>query len=165
MGQRFNGTAPYRAKVTWVQGEFYWRVRREESALVTDFQGPKGQVLSREQTPDEVTWSIGRRLSTQEVAQAFRLTPPERAHLRSDAAPWSGLVNASWQDWLVRGLVLFIFAVLLGRCTEDRCGAMRQRFGESSLEYQQCLAQQRSSHSSSSGGSFGGFSSGGGGHK
>jgi hypothetical protein len=35
-GLAFSQRYSYDAKVTWVQGEFYWRVQREERARVTD---------------------------------------------------------------------------------------------------------------------------------
>lgn len=169
--------APYRAMVTWVQGEFYWRVQRDETAQVTDHEGPRGTVLSREQTRDEVTWSVGRRISADAVAQAFRLTPAERARMRRDASPLAGLSglgggggSVDWLQMAVRvtiGLVLLVILIgLLARCDggRDDCAASRDTFGAQSAEYQQCLASQRRG-GSSGGGSFGGFSSGGGGHK
>jgi len=54
--------------------------------------------------------------------------------------------------------------MLLPTCG-DRCDDVRQSFGESSLEYQQCRANRASGSSRTGGGSYGGWSSGGGGHK
>jgi hypothetical protein len=172
LGQRFRlRGAPYRAKVTWVQGEFYWRVQREETAQVTDYTGPDGAVLAREQTREEVTWSLGRRISADAVSQGFRLTPTERALLRRDATPLAGLGGGlHWVrvlGWIFVALfVLLVLFALLGDDTsaEQRCQPVAQSFGAQSAEYQNCLAQNRRS-SSGGGGSYGGFSSGGGGHK
>jgi ribosomal protein S27AE len=163
----------YAATVTWVLGEFYWRVRRDERAMVTDYDGPGGAKLSREQTGNEVTWSAGKALDAKLVAQAFGVP---LAQLRRDAAPLSGLGNSLGTlstgkvGGLNQGLVIFAVVVvvmlLMARCdSSDDCSAQRQTFGESSAEYQQCQRNARSGGFRTGGGSFGGFSSGGGGHK
>ena len=155
----------YGAKVTWVQGEFYWRVQRDERAHVTDYEGRGGKPgarLSREQTGQEVTWSAGETMAASVVADAFGIKPAGRPALQRDATPLGS--GSSVAKVIIIILVVIFLIVMLSQCGGDRCDSVRQTFGPASAEYQQC---QRSSTSSSrtSGGSYGGWSSGGGGHK
>ncbi|NDY93171.1 DUF4178 domain-containing protein [Ideonella livida] len=174
--RRYQQRWAYRARTTWVQGEFYWRVSQGETASVTDFQGPGGWQLSREQAGGEVVWSEGQALEANTLARAFRLDEAQRARMHRDAAPLSGLVRRlgpqptqldAFKDgvrlvaWAV--FIVLVLIVLLATCSRDECDDTRRAFGEASAEYRQCLERQRSS--SRSGGSSGSFSSGGGGHK
>lgn len=61
-------------EVTYVLGEFYWRVRRRERTTLRDFIAPPF-VLSEENYPDlaEKTWSAGEYLTADVVQAAFRL--------------------------------------------------------------------------------------------
>ena len=184
--QYFKQRYRYRAKVTWVQGEFYWRVRRDEEADVTDYDGPRGGKMSREETsqaagkpdaegrwPTEVVWSLGQAIDASVVATAFRIGPDARAAMSRDSSPLSGLTKStSGGSGLSQGVIILIVVlvvvVLMARCSDDDCDDTKSTFGEASAEYQQCLRNQRSSggfRSGGGGGSFGGFSSGGGGHK
>ncbi len=153
----------YRARVTWVQGEFYWRVRRNEEAQVSDYHGAgkdSAKRLSMEQTAGEVVWSAGQTLDAVLVAKAFGQAAFEQAFKR-DAAPL-----AAGKGGLSKGAVILIMFVLLmiilSTCSEDNCDDYRRSFGESSAEYQQCLRGAGSGRIG--GGSWGGYSSGGG-HK
>ena len=158
----------YAARVTWVQGEFYWRVQRDERAHVTDFEGQGGdsdQRLSREQSGNEVTWSAGRTLTAAEVADAFGIAPGSRSALQRDAAPvlgsGSGVIKV-----LVIVVVLLVLVAILSTCgNRNRCDEVRRTFGAASTEYQQCQRSSGSGARGGSGGSYGGWSSGGGGHK
>jgi hypothetical protein len=171
-GKTYQRTYGYDAKVTWVQGEFYWRVRREERAHVDDYVGSgaaSNQRLSREETRSgggqEVTWSAGETMSAAEVADGFALPPAQRAALSRDVAPVSGSSGGKGLSW--KAVVLLILVVIivsaLAECSGDRCDDVRASFGTDSAEYQQCVAS-RGSGSRTGGGSFGGYSSGGG-HK
>ncbi|HSI52041.1 MAG TPA: DUF4178 domain-containing protein [Ideonella sp.] len=163
----------YQAKVTWVLGEFYWRVQREERAEVTDYDGPGGAMLSRERTANEVVWSLGKALPADAVAKAFGLSGPQAAALRSDASPLSSLTSSKGIGGLSQGVIILVVVIvvilLTTRCSSsDDCAQQRATFGEASAEYQQCRQNQRSHGGvfvGGGGGSFGGYSSGGGGHK
>ena len=157
----------YAAKVTWVQGEFYWRVQREERALVSDYEGTGAAAdkrLSREQTGNEVTWSAGQTLAAAAVAQAFGLAEGARAALERDvpvlSAGTSGLASG-------KAIALFVLIVIvmmmLSNCgDEDSCDEVRQTFGAASTEFQQCADRRASGGSGRvGGGSYGGWSSGG----
>lgn len=156
----------YAAKITWVLGEFYWHLERDQRTLNTDFEGTgvaAKKQLNREEAGDEVTWSAGELIDTDVVLKAFRLAPAAARALQRDAAPVSGRPSFSLAHVF---LAMFILVVLFSfaRCGDDDCDDIRRSFGESSNEYQQC---KRSGGSGGSyrGGSWGGFSSGGGGHK
>ena len=158
--------APYSAKVTWVQGEFYWRVKREERALVTDYASGK-KTLSREQTGNEVTWSAGQTLEAATVAMAFSLDPKG---FKRDVAPVS-FKGGGFKKILWALVFVFMMVSFLYECSNNErygeCYEVRNSFGESSAEFQQCMNNRSSGsyRSGSSGGSYGGWSSGGGGHK
>ena len=166
-GADYRRKESYGARVTWVQGEFYWRVQRDERALVADYVGVGLAVkkrLSREQTGNEVTWSAGETLAASQVAQAFGLAAP--AALARDSGPVAAAKGV--RTLIVLFVLLFLVVVLFSRCGGDNCDEVRATFGPASAEYQQCQRNRSSgsgSGSGRSGGSFGGWSSGGGGHK
>jgi ribosomal protein S27E len=158
----------YSAKVTWVQGEFYWRLQRGERAHVTDYDGTGGDSrkrLSRERTGEEVVWSAGAVLDANVVADAFGIAAADRAAMQRDAAPTSSAKKSSLGTiiWVI--VVIVIIASSLSECDDkDSCDEARLSFGPNSNEYRQCLAQRGSGSSGrTSGGSWGG--GGGGGHK
>lgn len=156
----------YAAKVTWVQGEFYWRVRRDEKTLVTDFEGQGADAnkrLSREQSGSEITWSAGQTLTAAEVAEAFSMAPEGRTALQRDATPLSGHGSALRIGVII--LVLVVLALLVSQCSSrNPCDTTRNTFGAASAEYQQCV-RNSGRGARTGGGSYGGWSSGGGGHK
>ncbi len=168
LGKTYQQKWRYAATVTWVQGEFYWRVLRDERALVTDYEGSgadSARRLSREQSGNEVIWSAGQTLEAAVVAEAFAVAPGARAALQRDVAPFTAKGGGSRNAVIVFVGIVVLFA-LLSRCDRDECDNVRQTFGQASTEYQQCARQRATSGvPRTGGGSFGGYSSGGGGHK
>ncbi len=164
----------YVGKVTFVLGEFYWRLGRDERTANSDYAGTGAAAakrLNREETQGEgtreVVWSAGETLSADTVLSAFRLPPGQRAALQRDALPttFKGSLLAKIFFWMfIVAVVLMLFRCGSGGGPGD-CSETRDTFGAASQEYQNCLNSRRSGGSSrSGGGSFGGFSSGGG-HK
>jgi hypothetical protein len=168
-GKTYRARERYPAKVTWVVGEFYWRVRREERAMVTDYEGTgaaSSRRLSREETAGEVTWSEGAVLDAQALAHAFGLPAAAGASMQRGAGGGGGLDSGLLKVILIVAVVLVV--LLIGFCSsrDKDCSELRATFGEASNEYQQCVRSGGSSGGyRSSGGSYGGYSSGGGGHK
>ncbi len=138
----------YAAKVTWVQGEFYWRVQRDERAQVTDYHGAGAAArkrMSREQTGNEVTWSAGEALDAAVLAKAFGVPIASTPGFSRDSSPLSNITTRSLSKgtpmmvWIV--VAFFILLMIMDACSDDSGGSGTSR-----------------------GGSFGGYSSGGG-HK
>ncbi|MEO6293577.1 MAG: DUF4178 domain-containing protein [Burkholderiaceae bacterium] len=144
LGNTYNRKYSYKAETQYVAGEFYWRVERGQLSNNTDFE--KGAVLlSREETPNEVTWSMGSKLSSAAVAKSFKLKDGaldggKDALKTSDAKPLSSIAGMGCGTIVILILILLLFLFLISRCSNS-VGTGR-----------------------SSGGSYGGFSSGGG-HK
>ncbi|MFM8900952.1 MAG: DUF4178 domain-containing protein [Burkholderiales bacterium] len=154
----------YTGQTTYVLGEFYWQLKRNERTVNSDFIGSgeaKTNRLNREQTGDEITWSLGSTLTADEVMQAFKLAPNKRASLQRDALPTS-LGGSNLLQQIVLWSVVILVLLILWRCdSRDDCDQVRATYGEASAEYRSC---RTSSSHRSSGGSWGGYSSGGG-HK
>jgi hypothetical protein len=182
---RYEG-APYRklydytGQITYVLGEFYWQLTRDQRTYNTDYQGTGGAAarrLNRERTVtgtgadavQEIVWSAGEALTADAVMKAFRLAPAQAAALRRDAAP-TALKGSLLAKIIFWAFIVFVL-LLLFRCGSGGavdCTDTRNTFGQASQEYQNCLNSQRSGGGGGAfrtgGGSFGGFSSGGG-HK
>ena len=167
----------YTGMVTYVLGEFYWQVTKNQRTFNTDYQGTGGasaKRLNRERTgadkTQEVVWSGGETLPADVVMKAFRLAPDKSAALQRDALPTS-FNSSSLLAKIFLGALILIVVLMLFRCGSgggsSNCNDTRDTFGASSSEYQNCLNSNRSGgggYYGGTGGSFGGFSSGGG-HK
>ncbi|KQW68897.1 DUF4178 domain-containing protein [Methylibium sp. Root1272] len=166
-GDSYRELYRYSGQITYVLGEFYWRLARGERTRNTDYRGPGGKQLNREETGEggdaEVTWSAGAALDADVLLKAFKLDDGQRTALQRDAKPVSTKGFGG-----MAGLFLFLLFVVvvfsMVRCGRDDCSELRRTYGEASNEYQSC-ARNSGSGGRSSGGSYGGFSTGGGGHK
>ena len=142
----------YKAETHYVAGEFYWCVARGQQSSNTDFQNDE-VLLSREETPKEVTWSMGSKLSSAAVAKSFKLSDGalegglgNDIFKAADAKPMSSIAGIGCGTIILLILILMMFLFLISRCSScdprvENCSSAR-----------------------STGGSYGGYSSGGG-HK
>ena len=163
----------YASVVTYVLGEFYWRVEAKQRTEHEDYEASASghrALLSLERSASEVTWSAGESIPADRVASTFGLPAADAARLRRDAGPpamdaiFGGGRLISWPVLLV---LLLVVVAVLAMCSRDPCRNERRAFGASSLEYQQCKSREASGTGFyyGTGGSWGGYSSGGGGHK
>ena len=163
----------YTGKVTYVLGEFYWQVTRNQLTHNTDYQGTGAGTkkrLNREQTDSgdthEVVWSAGETLTADAVLKAFRLAPEKAAALQRDALPTFG--GASLLAKIFFWAFVVIVVLMLFRCGGSSgadCESLRLSYGDASQEYLSCLDSNRGGGGyRTGGGAFGGFSTGGG-HK
>lgn len=166
-GRQYTLKYTYRAVTTYVLGEFYWPVQRDQRTRNADYvcrEGGKNLLLNREATGAEVTWSAGEDIDHKEVMLAFGLRDRSVDAFRRDARPTGsdGFLGLPTWAWLLMSVVLVI--VLMSQCSNE-CDDVGERYGEYSTEYQQCKARSSSGSSSSSRGSFGsshgGYNSGG----
>ena len=100
-----------------------------------------------EQTPTELTWSVGSQIASDAVAKAFKLEDKKELLKRADVAPGSAMSGLNIRTLLIGVVIIILLLTITTRCSS--CDP----------KVENC-----SSTSRSSGGSFGGFS-GGGGHK
>jgi len=68
-GKNYTKQWTYGAEVIYAAGAFNWRVSIGDQTSLTDYMGPDG-TLSEEMTAAEVTWSLGRKISAEDVAKA-----------------------------------------------------------------------------------------------
>jgi ribosomal protein S27E len=166
-GQRYRKRFRYRARTTWVEGEFYWRVTRDQRSVNTDYAAGTLR-LNREQTGQEVTWSAGQTLSDREIVAAFGPLEADAKVRGGDgraAATVSGKSSGNWPARFFVMLMIFVIIVAMIRaCSSDRCDEIRSAYGSDSAEYRSCQ-RSSSSGSRSSGSSWGGSSGSSGSHK
>ncbi len=148
LGSRYQLKESYNAETSYVAGEFYWQVSRGQKTSNRDFVSGKN-LLSMEQSANEVTWSAGSQIDSDLVAKAFKLEDKKDLLKRIDAGPFTAAKSVGIGTVIVLVLILLLFLFLISRCSS--CNPATEN----------CSA---SSSSRSSGGSFGGYSSGGG-HK
>ncbi|MCB1143265.1 MAG: DUF4178 domain-containing protein [Leptospiraceae bacterium] len=63
------------AEVSYVMGEFYWRVRVGNMSVATDYISPP-YMLSSEEVKDEIVWSLGKYIESKEVYKIFNVERP-----------------------------------------------------------------------------------------
>ncbi|TXT41165.1 MAG: hypothetical protein FD135_496 [Comamonadaceae bacterium] len=148
LGARYTLKESYQAETSYALGEFYWRVSRGQKTRNRDFASGTN-MLSLEQSADELTWSVGSKIDGATVARAFKLEGQLGLFKRADVGPASASAAMSVRTLIIIFVLLLLFALLISRCSSCDPNVENCSSGSSSR---------------SSGGSFGGFSSGGG-HK
>ncbi len=99
-----------KAKVVYVEGEFYWRVAVGETVKVQDFVRPP-EVLSSEESDDEIVWSIGDYVRKDEIMAAFG--PKLELPATSGVAPnQPSAVKNEWAKLLLYAVGLSMFLVI-----------------------------------------------------
>ena len=144
LGMRYELKDSYTAQTSYVAGEFYWQVQRGQKTSNRDYVHGKN-LLSMEQTPSEINWSVGSKVHSDTVAKMFKLEAKKDLLSRSDAHPLAGSLDVSWQHYVFIACMLAVifWAVLRADCDPN---------------------VENCSQSRTSGGAYGGYSSGGG-HK
>jgi len=105
-GVEFRHFQSAQASVDYVIGEFPWIVQAGESCLVQDFVAPP-QILSREQTDNEVTYSVGHYVEPEQIAKAFKMTSGLPARIGAGASQPSPVAQTA-------ASVLRLSAILVG---------------------------------------------------
>jgi hypothetical protein len=101
-------------ETTFVLGEFPWRVKVGERAKTDDYVAPP-RLLSREQTEDEVTWSLGEYTPGARVWEAFGLADPPPPRPRGTYANQPsphGEHGRMWPAFTVFAVLLIIVLVV-----------------------------------------------------
>lgn len=148
MGTKYELKDSYKAETNYAVGEFYWQVQRGQSTYNRDYTAGKG-VLNMEQSPREIVWSVGSRIDSSTVAQAFGIG--ETALKRSDIGPFTAASSFSAGQFIGIVFTVLLLTVFMARCSSN-CDPNYENCSSSGSSYR------------SSGGSWGGGSSGGG-HK
>lgn len=110
-GKKFKHFQSATGQVSYVTGEFPWRVKVEDSAGLHDYVCPP-QILSAEVTTDGMTWSLGRYLEPEEVWNTFELSgnPPVRSGVGANQpSPLTGTLHTAWMQYAV----FFVLATLM----------------------------------------------------
>src|SRR5215475_3855002 len=89
------------ARVSYVLGEFYWRVQVGEVCEVADFVSAP-LILSMERSEAEVTWSIGEYIEPETLWEAFQLKasiPPKVGIAPNQPSKLVALSPQLWKWW------------------------------------------------------------------
>jgi hypothetical protein len=108
-GQTFLHFQTADAQTTYVMGEFPWQVRVGETVRASDYIAPP-RILSSEETPNEVVWSIGDYTPGADIWRAFRLPgqpPPAEGVYANQPSPGPGRVRSAWMTFLLLACALF----------------------------------------------------------
>jgi hypothetical protein len=111
LDQTFLHFQTYEARVVYVRGEFYWKVQAGESCRVSDYISPP-LILSREQSEQEITWTIGEYVEPEALRNSFHLTaalPPRIGVAPNQPYPYRA---QSYSVWILFGY-FFLAAVLI----------------------------------------------------
>jgi endogenous inhibitor of DNA gyrase (YacG/DUF329 family) len=107
LGMTYQRIARYTAETNYVAGEFYWQVQRGQKTENTDYANGKN-LLNREQSRQEITWSVGSKLESDKVAKMFKMEGSKELLQRADASPFTAS-STSWQSTLIMIVVFLLF--------------------------------------------------------
>lgn len=113
LGETYRHFQTADATTDFVLGEFPWQVGVGDQATVTDFVRPP-RVLSREKTPDEMSWSIGEYLQGKDVWSAFHLagSPPDAIGVyENQPSPVNANIKTMWLAFAAFVLVLLVLMI------------------------------------------------------
>ncbi|MCX5905973.1 MAG: DUF4178 domain-containing protein [Deltaproteobacteria bacterium] len=122
LNQIFRHFQTAEARVVYVIGEFYWKVRVGEAAKVSDYIAPP-LILSREKTEAEVVWSIGEYLEPEVIWKAFNLrtAPPSKIGVApNQPSPYASQAKAImriFSYFLLAGVMIHVLLSFMAQNT------------------------------------------------
>jgi len=120
LGREFRHFQRSEPEVSYLAGEFNWRVQLGEKCLVDDYVAPP-LILSSEKSGREITWSLGEYVEPDVLWKAFGLAgspPPREGVAPNQPSPHKGRTMAYWvvcgAILLLAGLMQFGFVLFDG---------------------------------------------------
>lgn len=134
-GQKFRLFNKGKAKVIYVEGEFFWRVKRGDVTFVEDYIAPP-QGLSLEKTENEQSWTFGHYVKSETIKQVFKVKGSLLQEYGVGALQPSPFKESFQQNfkWLIWSLLILTFIHVL-----------RSISAENELVYQRSFVHQRNS--------------------
>lgn len=116
LGRRFKHFQSAAAEVTQLMGEFYWKVKLKDTALVDDYVAPP-LILSSERSGNDFTWSLGEYAEAPALWKAFNL--PNKPPMQSGVAPnqpspHEGKVARYWLLFFAAVVIAFLLKLVIG---------------------------------------------------
>ncbi|MCC8998121.1 MAG: DUF4178 domain-containing protein [Candidatus Contendobacter sp.] len=111
-GRNYRHFQTAKAKISYVLGEFYWRVKVGERCEVSDYIDPPFQ-LSLERTDQEIVWSLANYVEPDAIKAAFSLEQP--LPVRSGVAPNQPSPYAAQRPKFRRLRWLFLGLLIIGQ--------------------------------------------------
>jgi Zn finger protein HypA/HybF involved in hydrogenase expression len=110
-----------KAVVDYVSGEFYWKVTVGELVDATDYIAPP-LMLSSEQTPSEISWSLGAYIQREQIEKAFNLPQGTLAEPYDVGAtqPYTGVGNEILTYWGIFTLITLVLWVFFAITSTNR---------------------------------------------
>jgi hypothetical protein len=113
-GEAFKHFQTSTAETVFVLGEFPWRVRVGDRAVLRDFVAPP-RMLSEEQVPGETTWSLGTYLEPERVWKAFELpgdAPVPNGVYANQPDLIKPVAASMWRRFALLAVILAAFGVV-----------------------------------------------------
>jgi hypothetical protein len=113
----FSKFADGKAKVLYVLGEFYWRVRTGDTVAVADYISPP-EILSSESDASEAAWSLGHYIEPLNIGQAFGLEgemPAAQGVAANQLSPYKPLTRHLWLSFCAFLVCLTLLQFYFGR--------------------------------------------------
>jgi hypothetical protein len=101
-------------KVTYVLGEFYWRIKIGETVTGTDYICPP-YMLSAEESDDEIVWSIATYVAPQIVQETFGAQLDGTNGIGANQpSPFTGGPGAAWKTAGLAIIATLLVAIVMG---------------------------------------------------
>jgi len=122
LGRTFKHFQTCLASVTYVVGEFNWRVKLGDETHVHDYVSPP-LMLSLERTENEQTWSLGEYTEGEVLWRAFKLKgrPPSKIGIAANQpSPYQGRPGLYWRWYAAVVVLALLVQIGFSMSVDDR---------------------------------------------